>query len=381
MQKRKFAEFDLAKALAILGLPFVHYLEFCIGANLFKPEALTAAGGLVMIQCFGPALFMMCMGFGMAGSYSYKRTNKSGIQFLIIAYVLNFCITTLPLLPTRMAGLIDYSYDYILSGIFGADIYVFVGWYCIFLGLMRKCKASEVTIAIVGVLLLAINSFTTHNLSLEQGVLSSILGNFVSVNAYAYFPLAGWSLFPTIGLILGNLLKGMSAEKYLLQAKRALIISLAAFIMLVDVLHMYDISALDLMISFVEIYRLDMFSFCLLALIAVIILSLICVIYNAVRENALERFLFRLAPMLLPFYVIQWLVTTVCNYATAFTLIGIYGEYEEFLGIGPAIVIILIDWVICLLITMKKGLSFTRFVLRVSDYTKWFKRKKKLVKA
>ena len=61
----RFGEFELLKAIAIMGLPAVHLMEEAMEGG-FASNGLTKFGtGIVGLCAFGPSVFMMCMGFGM----------------------------------------------------------------------------------------------------------------------------------------------------------------------------------------------------------------------------------------------------------------------------------------------------------------------------
>lgn len=63
----RFGEFELLKAIAILGLPAVHIMEEAIEAG-YAGAGLTQFGQAIIGLCaFGPSVFMICMGFGIGG--------------------------------------------------------------------------------------------------------------------------------------------------------------------------------------------------------------------------------------------------------------------------------------------------------------------------
>ena len=86
----RFGEFELLKAIAIIGLPAIHLMEEAMESEYASPE-LMHFGTLVVGLCvFGPSVFMMCMGFGIGGGKtSADVIRKNGIQFLLIGAILN----------------------------------------------------------------------------------------------------------------------------------------------------------------------------------------------------------------------------------------------------------------------------------------------------
>ena len=79
----KFGEFDLIKAIAVLGLPIVHLLEEGIYGNYVSQEVYKLEAFIVALCIVGPSIFMMCMGFGMGGARNNpKSLVKQGLRFL-----------------------------------------------------------------------------------------------------------------------------------------------------------------------------------------------------------------------------------------------------------------------------------------------------------
>ena len=122
----RFGEFELLKAIAILGLPAVHVMEEAIEGGFASP-GLTAFGYMIIGLCaFGPSLFMICMGFGIGGSRtSPDGVRRNGIQFILIGALLNVFRWLLPgviqmlAIRTRLIDDIDFCLQ--------SDIYYFVG--------------------------------------------------------------------------------------------------------------------------------------------------------------------------------------------------------------------------------------------------------------
>ena len=71
----RFGEFELLKAIAIIGLPAVHLMEESMEKGFASP-GLEQFGNAILVLCaFGPSVFMLCMGFGIGGAELPRRTS------------------------------------------------------------------------------------------------------------------------------------------------------------------------------------------------------------------------------------------------------------------------------------------------------------------
>lgn len=93
-------EFDIAKAVCILGMVFVHCFESLIAPATEEGLAYYVMT-VVLDALFGAATFMLAMGLGI--SYSWKNddsypltTIKRGIKIFICGYILGFIRDGLP---------------------------------------------------------------------------------------------------------------------------------------------------------------------------------------------------------------------------------------------------------------------------------------------
>ena len=93
----KFGEFDLMKAIAVLGLPIVHLLEEGIYENYVSQNVHKLESLIVALCIVGPSIFMMCMGFGLGGARSSPKSMlKMGFRFLALGAILNLVRFIIP---------------------------------------------------------------------------------------------------------------------------------------------------------------------------------------------------------------------------------------------------------------------------------------------
>ena len=86
----RFGEFELLKAIAIIGLPTVHVMEEALEAGIASERLMALGNGIIGLCVFGPSVFMICMGFGIGGGRtSADSIRRNGIQFLLIGGCIN----------------------------------------------------------------------------------------------------------------------------------------------------------------------------------------------------------------------------------------------------------------------------------------------------
>lgn len=207
-RKHKFGEFDLMKAIAVLGLPIVHLLEEGIAGNYVSPEVHKLEAFIVALCIVGPSIFMMCMGFSMGGARNSPYSlAKQGLRFLSLGAILNLVRWILPgLVLWAVCG--DPISDDIIYFLV-SDIYFFVGIFCLFYALMRKIKLGTSEIFVATIVMLTVNTMLTPIMPkiVTNEYLIALVGNFVYVDGTSCFPLLSWAIFPTTGIMLGEVLK------------------------------------------------------------------------------------------------------------------------------------------------------------------------------
>ena len=227
----KFAEFDLLKAFAVLGLPAVHLMEEGIEADIVSNGVLNLEIAIVALSIVGPSVFMMCMGFGLGGTRTSPQSSlRQGLRFLSLGSILNVLCWLLPgILQVVVLGdpLLD-DIEYCLM----SDIYYFVGFFHIFYALIRKLKINTLGLVTVSMVMLMINTLLTPFLSsyITDSTLACVIGNIVYVNESSCFPLMSWAIFPSVGILLGEILKKAETEQREKIMKHLLIISPVAFV-------------------------------------------------------------------------------------------------------------------------------------------------------
>lgn len=376
LSKRRFGEYDLAKAIAILGLPFVHFMEEAGNIwGFLHADAVPIIEPIVFLTIFGPAVFMFCMGFGMSGGTNVKRLRKNGIQFLIIGYGLNAVGFTIPeIIYSLIPG--NEPVETAFLDLVGGDIYIFVGWFYLFYALLRKHNVSRQAMVLISLLLLIVCTLTGNYLPMEESFPATLVGNFTRVNDNSYFPLFGWAIFPVLGILLGGYAKKLQPEEYRRLMKQLLTASGVGFVGIAAALRLCGSSAVEVLLEFTACYAMDP---CIAALLVCIAVGCICLLYfayTALPETVLERYLMKLSSVIMAFYLIQWLLVS----AVVYYGFSLFGMAEGAIHALPALGMMLAIAAASMYLTERWGLSFLRFILRISDHTRWLPKKTPLVK-
>jgi uncharacterized membrane protein len=217
-QKRVF-EIELIKALAIIGMVFVHIYELTPFAFSESNRVEYTFG--IIISFFGGIIsggaFMFSMGWGAA--YSDSATSGSYlrrfVKILFLGWLVNIYQHWIPMLilPEKMGHLKEQWYS-----IFAVDIYPFAAMLMLYFALLKKLpnkipvkvatSAVFMTVALVIDGLLKPETFSTgHDWA------DTLIGLFVRENEYSYFPLISWIAFPLAGFIVGALYRNCNNKK------------------------------------------------------------------------------------------------------------------------------------------------------------------------
>lgn len=206
--KTRQVEIDLAKALAIIFMVFVHTYE----AHWFLENSEEGAGFVCawIIEFLGgvPAapLFMLAMGMGVV--YSKRSTAvtylKRAGQIFGLGILVNFFQQWVPIF-LRPDVAEEFSAN--AHSIIATDIYSFVTVTFLFFAFLKTRKHPIPITAAALVICAAISEITYPN-SIDTGNvwIDSIIGIFVRTNEYSYFPFFTWALWPLLGYLFGQLL-------------------------------------------------------------------------------------------------------------------------------------------------------------------------------
>ena len=193
VRRERILEIELMKAIAIIGMVFVHVFEMGINLDYSSPARYTAAFLIEFFEAIPSAgVFMFAMGWGTA--FSKRATaesyRKRAVSLFVLGIIINFFEQYLPaiLAPSSYGPL-----DEVFPSILATDIYFFAALASLYFALMKQLESKKhmrilASICLVGLCffvnsVVGFESFTTVNEWLD-----TILGLFIRVNEYSYFP-------------------------------------------------------------------------------------------------------------------------------------------------------------------------------------------------
>lgn len=369
----RFGEFEFLKALAIMGLPAVHVMEEALEAGAASPSLTFMAGGIIGLCAFGPSVFMLCMGFGVGGGRTTADgIRRNGIQFLLIGALLNIFRWLIPGIlqaVTIHTPLIE-DFDFCLE----SDIYYFVGIYYIFYSFMKKWKVTTARLLMVCILMLTLNTILTPFTGkyITNEIAAALIGNIVYVNETSCFPLLSWAIFPTVGILLGELLKKTDDEKREVIMKHILDFSAVLFVSFTIFLWFYGIDIPKTLISPLNDYITDLPNVILLLSLALFLVGLTYYLCKRIGASDFMAFMLRISAFIIPFYLIQWVLTSWIFY-----LFAIFRGKPGSFNLGWYFLAVAAVTAICIYLSSKYGMKIMKFLLKITTFKKKRRKTKK----
>ena len=375
----RFGEFELLKAIAIIGLPAVHLMEESLEKGFANP-GLTQFGRAVLVLCaFGPSVFMVCMGFGIGGGRtSPKNIRANGIQFLLIGLLLNIFRWLIPgilrsvVLHTKMIQDVDFCLQ--------SDIYYFTGLYFILYSYLKQWKIPIAGILMISILLLTVNTLLTPytgklfpdlldsdpaNDLIPSILLGSILGNFVYVDHSSCFPLLSWAIFPSVGVLLGEILKKTDDEKREKIMRCVLGFSAVLLVSFIVFLLDYKIDVLKVLVSPANEYITDLPNVILLICLALLMVTAFYYLCKRIGSSRFMAYMLRISTFIIPFDLLQWLIV-----AWFFYLMATFRAPANCYTLPIYLASVVVVTAFCMFITGRYGMKIMKRLLKITTFKK-----------
>ena len=373
----RFGEFELLKALAILGLPAVHLIESALESNYASPGLTNFSSAIIGLCVFGPSVFMICMGFGLGGSRtSAVKTRQAGIQFLLIGALLNLIRWLLP--GIICAAVVHTNLLNDIMFCLASDIYYFVGIYYIFYSFMKQWNVGTPALLMISILMLTVNTILTPftHAHITDPIVSALVGNIVYVDETSCFPLLSWAIFPSVGILLGEILKKTDEEQRERFMRRILDFSFVLFISLIVFFKAYDINLLKVLVSPANEYITDLPNVLILLSLALFLIGLAYYLCKIIGGSGFMKFVLRISAFIIPFYLLQWVLIAWIFYG-----MDLFRAPHGCFTVGWYILCLIAVTGLCILVTLKYGMKIMKWLLKITSFKKKKRKKKKDDKA
>ena len=368
----RFGEFELLKALAIIGLPAIHLMEEAIEGGFASPELLRMGYWIIGLCAFGPSVFMMCMGFGIGGGKTNADSiRRNGIQFLLIGAILNIFRWLIPgiiqsfVLHTKLIEDVEFCLQ--------SDIYYFVGLFFIFYSFLKKKNISAIGMLFVSILILTINMLLTPITGqyITNPIVASLVGNIVYVNETSCFPLLSWAIFPSVGILLGEILKKSDENQREFIMKRIFDLSFVLFVSFVVFLYQYHIDPMKVLVSPNNKYITDLPNVILLVSLALFLVSLTYYLCKIIGDSSFMKFMLRISAFIIPFYLLQWVII-----AWIFYILPILHMPPGCFGVGWYLFSVVVVTGICIFVSTRYGMKIMKLLFKITTPKRKKKKKK-----
>ena len=362
----RFGEFELLKAIAIIGLPAIHVMEEILEGGFGSPALQSIGTGVIGLCAFGPSVFMICMGFGIGGSRSSPESiRRTGIQFLLIGALLNIFRWLLPgilqsiVIHTPLIEDIQFCLQ--------SDIYYFAGLFFILHSFFKKWKVQTPGLIMFSMLGLTLNTLLTPltHKYITNGIAASLLGNLVYVDEHSCFPLLSWSIFPSTGILLGEVLKKSDEVKRENFMRRTLDFSLVLFISFAVFLWDRHIDIMKTLVSPANDYITDLPNVVLLISLALLLIALTYYLCKRIGASPFMAFMLRISAFIIPFYLLQCVLISWLVY-----LMTIFRMPEGCFGIGAYLITVAAVTAICIFVSYRYGMKIMKLLLKITTFKK-----------
>lgn len=358
-------EAGFLKAFPILGLPIYHIIYEAQEQWLADGRLDDFSSLIYMLIIFGPSVFMLCMGYGIAGGKaSPKKLRQQGVQFILMNVILNifryFLPTVVQLLFHRQPQA-DLVQPFLES-----DIYYFVGIFFLFYSLLKQRHISALGTLLICAGMVTVNTMLAPLLAgrITNQYAEALLGNFFDFRKTGDFSLMTWAFFPAAGIMLGEILKPKE-EGEKTRFTRRMLACVSAFL-LSFIFFLYR-SGYNLIEFFQDVDSTMDFP------VAVIYLCIALILFALSRELCLRisgtrfySFMMRLSALILPFYLVQWIL--VCWEMNLLVLIGLPAEG---FGIGWFVISTIAIMSASIIISLRYGMRIMKPLLKITSPWRW----------
>lgn len=317
-KRTRFEEFDIGRAIAILGLPMVHVLEEADSIDLLPHGFMNAHLFLLALSALGAPLFMACMGANMVFTRhaAPRELAKRGVLLLVTGVLLNIARYAAPdIIFGHLPGA-TYTGDWLIYTLM-PDIYDFSGGCFLAFALFKKLDLSPCKILVIAAVCLVTGAYLLPVFFADPNInnLTCFMGRFFWVNENSCFPLLTWLIFPALGYAFGHWFKNAQTD----QARWAglcRMMPVAAAVFAATAIYVV-VTGGDLMLAYASpanSYITDIPNVALVSSTLVFVAALVHKLALALKETRALLWLVRTSKGIIPYYTCQWVVIGWAEY-------------------------------------------------------------------
>lgn len=206
-------EFDLARAIPVFFLPFVHTVIECTPVDRIY-EPIPFFFNIIIGQPLGAPMFLFAMGACI--NFSRKSSPldhmKRGLFLFIAGFLMNMWRFLLPyIIGYGITQDADKFITPLPFRVFGNDVLQFAGLFFLLFGFLQYIKLKDRWIFVIAALMSVAGSFIRH-FDTGNNALNIALGHFIGTEDAAGlyvmsdFPLLNWFMVPLCGYLFGKVL-------------------------------------------------------------------------------------------------------------------------------------------------------------------------------
>lgn len=302
VNKGRQFEVDLAKALAIVFMIFVHVLEFVypyVDMGLWTRYIIRFAGGPLAAP-----VFMTAMGIGLV--YSKRQDPeylvRRGLLLIALGYILNVLRGALPNIAAYMAFGDSAYMTYAWEDLICLDILQFAGLAFILFALFRYVHAKDVHIVLMAIVMLIIATFVPIMFE-DSPIISAVVGYLFYQTDYTAFPLFSWFIYPVVGYVFGKALMRVTDKKGFYGL--LILVSSILFVIYTAVITIAGYSLYDIILE--EYYRQTIISVPWILLVCGMAYGVLYFVSLGMRTHSRKAVTFMSAGIT-AIYIVQWTI-------------------------------------------------------------------------
>lgn len=304
-------ELDLLKTVTIFFMIFGHVSEVVFSKTWEDMEFCDMTIPWQILYVLMNCVFAFGFMFSMGASIPFSRHQSAkiwimrGFKLILAWFVLRlFYVYPLSLIFAQEHGMTIM--EFCLCVICSSDILFFAGTFFLFIGILRKMKASLTATILTAVGLFIIGHFVSYNPSSD--LMQYILGNFI-ITDKTFFPFINWIMAPVLGICWGKMLRHCADKDRLYFITGIFGLIGSGVILLVSYMNgIFSGDGLQKLCDVQVFYDANIVTVTVACCFLAVLLSLYYAIVRIVRFHWFKAIYSYLSMQLTNIYFIQWVI-------------------------------------------------------------------------